>query len=100
MIECSNLPSRVQLIIRQCASEFAIRPEQLLGRGRRKTVTGARAMAVSRLRDIGKSYKEIGRYLGIHHSAAMYHVNGKKKPDERPIQGPCFIPDYSGEWAI
>jgi chromosomal replication initiation ATPase DnaA len=71
------LPPKVSLLELQetVSALFAIRPEDILRRARRNSVSEARAVfCYLAIRKLGKSGAEIGRYLGMGSSAVSRAV--------------------------
>ena len=100
-----ELPPRIMAVIRLAAIENDVTPDRLFEEGK----LGGRAMlarrvAVCRLRAMGFSLAEIGRFMGLHHTSVLHHLKVRRrqlgigrtsKRDDDPV-----IPDLSGEWAI
>lgn len=91
------LPPRVRTILEAIGRDFGMQPGRILAHDSHADVVAARREAVYRLRcELGLSYSQIGRFLGIHHTAVMYHLRGKKPP----VPFDFAQPDESGSWNI
>lgn len=61
-------------IIERVARRFALEPDVILGRSRRRSVAYARQVVYWALREAGWSYHEIGSIVGRDHTTVIYGV--------------------------
>ena len=63
----------------------------------KRRIVAARHDAARALHAVGYALKEIGSFLGVHHTSVLHAL---KKPQEPYIPEPIPDIDLSGEWAI
>lgn len=62
---------RLLSIVQEAAELYHVRPEEILGRGRSKSIARARHSVFLSLRVRGLSYPEIGRLMGRDHTTVL-----------------------------
>lgn len=68
-------PPKVRRIIQDAADRAGVRFEGILGGGtHRKHVTAQRRLAICELRAQGHSLMTIGRWMRMHHTSVLYHL--------------------------
>ena len=93
-------PAEVEMQIRIVAGDYGVSPKMILYGGNRRACVVARRALIHRLYEKGYGISDIGRFLGMHHSTILYHLNRERPKLDRTTPGPVPYPDLSGEWAI
>ncbi len=72
------LPPRIKKLVEIAAEENGTTIDLIMSGSRFKNVTLGRQAACRYIRRAGFSFPEIGRFLGIHHTSAVYAERGKE----------------------
>lgn len=73
---------------------FDVRPADILGRGRIRQIAYGRHYAMWLLRELGYSFPEIGRNLGVDHSTVIFGVRGHARRLEEADRYPQLVAKY------
>lgn len=98
----AGIPNRVCDVIREAALAFELEPSLVVAKSQERQPVAARRYAAVRLRTLGFSTPQIGRWLGNrHHTTVRNLLIGFKMPETVPeLLYDSNTPDESGIWAI
>ncbi|HLG97206.1 MAG TPA: helix-turn-helix domain-containing protein [Bryobacteraceae bacterium] len=97
-----RMPERIREIVVRAASEYGVSIRMVLSGMHERPIVLARRLAIHRIRKLAVSTPQIGRWLGMHHSSIVYHLQkpcprGRRLPEDYELGDG---PDESGIWAI
>lgn len=104
----SQLPERVQAILRETAHDHGLEVGDILGQSRKRCVARARQDAAWRLKNMawgaeggwsdGKpSFPQVGRWMGLDHTTILHACRGHDRREIAPMRTVAAI--YQGGWA-
>lgn len=88
--------TKVRNILREEAERHHADFQNLINGRQFKRCVSARNATIVRLRELGLSLPEIGRWLGMHHTSVKAALDRERRAEVVSMS----VPDLSGEWAI
>ena len=99
MVGAGQLPGRVRTVVQEAARSCGVTVAELLSTTRRTPVVLARGRAVRRLRNMGFSLGQIGRYMNRHHTTILKYLQPRAPgAGGHAHDYEITVPDLSGEW--